>query len=188
MFTEISNLLKEGEMLRMNIFKTGQSLVVTLLPKSAEVKDPAAEQLIPLNLKGSPAELDAGFIEAVRRPLTTSTTLMTNMAEYEKSVEKAGQEARAEKDRKEAVNRHIKDAETAGKAGKKKEELEAYAKALKLDGKNIKIQLKINSLKMKTAGCGDLFSPLPAAPAKEEPPVEEPEEDKSPDNYTDENE
>ena len=89
MFTEISNLLKEGEMLRINIMRTGETLTVTVLPKSAEVKDPAAEQLIPLNLKGNPQELDAGFIEAIKLPVTKSTGLMTNIAEYEKSAEKA---------------------------------------------------------------------------------------------------
>ena len=183
MFTEISNLLKEGEMLRINIMKTGKTLTVTVLPKSAEIKDPAAEQLIPLNLKGNPQELDAGFIEAIKLPVTKSTGLMTNMAEYEKSTEKAAKESKAEKDRQDAINRHIKDAEAAEKAGKPKDALAAYTKALELDKKNVKIQLRVNTLKMKTAGCGDIFST--AIPAKEEPPVEMPEEDDYPDDTDD---
>jgi hypothetical protein len=40
MFAEISNLLKDEEMLRINIMKTGDTLVVTVLPKSGEVKAP----------------------------------------------------------------------------------------------------------------------------------------------------
>ena len=168
-------------MLLVNIMKTGDALAVTVLSKSPEVKDPAARQLIPLNLKGSPQELDAGFIEAIRLPVTKSTGLMTNMAEYEKSVEKAGQESKAEKGRQEAVSRHVRDAETAEKAGKARDALAAYAKALELDRKNIKIRLKINNLKMKTAGCGDIFSTAaPSMPAREESPIEEPEEDDDP--------
>ena len=137
MFTEISHLLKEGEMLLVNIMKTGDALAVTVLSKSPEVKDPAARQLIPLNLKGSPQELDAGFIEAIRLPVTKSTGLMANMAEYEKSVEKAGQESKAEKDRQEAVSRYVRDAKAAEKAGRAGDALAAYAKALELDRKNL---------------------------------------------------
>jgi PRTRC genetic system protein E len=125
MFTEISNLLKEGEMLRINIMKTGETLTVTVLPQSVEVKDPAAAQLIPLNLKGSPEELDSGFIEAIQSPVQKSTGLMTNMAEYEKSAEKAAKESKAEKDRQDAIAKYVKEAEIAEKAGKTKEALAA---------------------------------------------------------------
>ncbi|GAB6010061.1 PRTRC system protein E [Dysgonomonas reticulitermitis] len=168
-------------MLLLNIMKTGEALVVTVLPKSPEVKDPAAEQLIPLNLKGSPQELDAGFIEAIRSPVTKSTGLMTNMAEYEKSVGKAEQESKEVKDRQDTIDKHVREAETAEKAGKTKDALAAYAKALELDKTNTKIRLKINSLKIKAAGCGDIFSTAaPSMPVREESPVEEPEEDDNP--------
>jgi PRTRC genetic system protein E len=187
MFTEISRLLKEGEMLSLNIRKNGDTMIVVVLPKVENVKDPAAEQLIPLNLKGTPEELDAGFIEAIRSPVEKSTGLMTNMAEYEKSAEKAAQESKAVKDRQDTINRHIKEAEAFEKTGKLKEALATYTKAGELDKKNVKIQLKINGLKMKTGGCGDIFSPAPATPVKEKPPVEEPEEDDYPDD-TDDNE
>jgi PRTRC genetic system protein E len=158
MFTEISNLLKDGDILRINIMKTGESMAVTVFPQSGEVKDPAAEQLIPLNLKGSPQELDEGFVNAITKPVLQSTALMTNMAEYEKSAEKAAAESKAEKDRQEAINKHVKEAEAFEKAGKHREALTAYTKALELDKKNVKIQLKINALKMKTGGNIDLFS------------------------------
>ncbi|GHU59974.1 hypothetical protein FACS189411_17300 [Bacteroidia bacterium] len=50
MFTEISSLLKEGEMLSLNIRKgSGGTMVVVVLPGVGNIKDPAAEQLIPLN-------------------------------------------------------------------------------------------------------------------------------------------
>jgi len=178
MFTEISNLLKDGEILRINIMKTGETLVVTVLPKSGEVKDPAAEQLIPLNLKGSPDELDAGFIEAIRSPVIKSTGLMTNMAEYEKSTQKATQESKSEKDRKDKIDKYMKEAEAAEKAGKHKEALTAYSKALELDKENVKIKLKINALKLKTTGCGDIFSATT-------PQEEQPEESLYPDDTDD---
>jgi PRTRC genetic system protein E len=179
MFTEISTLLKEGEMLSMNIRKNGSEMIVVVLPKVENVKDPAVEQLIPLNLKGSPEELDAGFIEAIQFPVQKSTGLMTNMAEYEKAAEKAAQESKAVKDRQDTISRHVKEAEAFEKEGKTKEALAAYAKALEPDKNNTKIRLKINALKMKTGGNIDLFS---ATPAKEEPPVEQPEDFDYPDD------
>jgi len=175
MFTEIFNLLKEGEMLRMNIRKSGNEMIVIVLPYIENVKDSAAEQLIPLNLKGSPEELDAGFIEAIRTPVIKSTGLMTNMAEYEKSAEKARTESKAEKERQDTVNKHVKDGETFEKAGKFREALAAYTKAFDLDKKNVKIQLKVNALKLKVnGGSHDIFSAPP--PVTEKPCIEDFEE------------
>lgn len=170
MFTALSNLLKEGEMLYINIMKVGENLIVTVLPKSGEIKDPAAECLIPLNLKGSPEELDAGFIDAISNPVLQSTALLRNLSEYEKAAEKAQQESKAEKDRQETMNKQIKDAEALEKAGKLKEALAAYSKVLESDKNNNKIRLKVNSLKAKTMGCPDIFSSAPqtAADAEED--------------------
>ena len=161
MFTEISNFLKEGEMLYINIMKAGENLIVSVLPKSGDVKDPAAECLIPLNLKGSPVELDAGFVNAISKPVLQSTTLLRNMSEYEKATKKAAQESKAEKDRQETVNKQIKDAEALEKAGKLKEALTIYSKVLDADKNNQKIRLKVNSLKARTMGCQDIFSATP---------------------------
>ena len=183
MFTEISNLLKEGEMLYINIIKKGKNLIVTVLPKSGEVKDPAAECLIPLNLKGSPEELDADFAEAISKPVLQSTTLLRNMSEYEKSAEKAAKESKAAKDRQDAISKNIKDAEILEKAGKLKEALAVYSKVLESDKNNHKIRLKVNSLKARTMGCQDIFSTTPQTSSV---PEEEPEElDDNPD-FTDE--
>jgi len=173
MFTEISNILKEGEILQINIRKSGNELVVIVLPRLENVKDPAAEQLIPLNLKGLPEELDAGFIEAIKTPVEKSTTLISNLAEYEKSVEKAKNESKAVKDRQDLIDKHVKDGETFEKAGKNKEALSAYTKAFEMDRKNTKIHLKVNSLKLKLNGTHDIFSS--ATPQKEIQPTVEPE-------------
>ena len=168
-------------MLSLNIRKSGNEMIVIVLPRVENVKDPAADQLIPLNLKGSPQELDEGFIEAIKSPVTKSTGLLTNMAEYEKSAEKAREESKAEKDRQETINKNVKDAEALEKAGKYREALNAYTKVFDMDKKNIKIQLKINSLKLKLNGSNDIFST--PAPTPETPSVED--EDEEDTNYGD---
>ena len=183
MFTAISNLLKEGEMLYINIMKSGNSLIVTVLPKSGEVRDPAAECLIPLTLKGSPEELDAGFSDAIGKPVLQSTALLRNLSEYEKSAAKAEQESKVEKDRKDTGAKQIKDAEALEKAGKLKEALTVYSSVLESDKSNHKIRLKVNSLKARTMMCNDIFSatPQPATDTTED--TEEPDE--SNDTYED---
>ena len=158
MFTEISTLLNDRGTLCINIIKTGETLAVTVFPQSKEVKDPAAKQLIPLVLKGTPEELDAEFVEAIKEPVLKSVGLQTNMAEYEQSVEKAERESRAVKEREDKIAKYIKEAETAEKANKYKEALAAYNKALELDSTNTKIKGKISSVKSKMSATAGIFA------------------------------
>ena len=158
MFTEISTLLNDRGTLCINIIKTGETLAVTVFPQSKEVKDPAAKQLIPLVLKGTPEELDTGFIEAIKEPVQKSVGLLTNMAAYEKSVEKTNRESKEKKDKKDKIAKHIRDAEAAEKAGKAKEALAFYTQALELDNTDAKIRAKVSTLKAKVnGGSFDIF-------------------------------
>ena len=142
----------------INIIKTGETLAVTVFPQSKEVKDPAAKQLIPLVLKGTPEELDTGFIEAIKEPVQKSVGLLTNMAAYEKSVEKTNRESKEKKDKKDKIAKHIRDAEAAEKAGKAKEALAFYTQALELDNTDAKIRAKVSTLKTKVnGGSFDIF-------------------------------
>ena len=186
MFTTLANLLKEGEILYITIMKTGETLTVTVLPKSGEIKDPAAEYLIPLNLKGTPAELDAGFLEAISTPVVQSTALLRNMAEYEKAAAKATQESKAEKDRQDTMNKQIKEAETLEKAGKLKEALAVYSKVLEQDKNNHKIRLKVNSLKARTMGCQDIFASAQQTASHTEEETDETDDLNETDEETDE--
>jgi PRTRC genetic system protein E len=183
MFTEVSKLLHEGETLFINIRKTGDQLVVIVLPQSENVKDPAKDNLIPLNLKGSPEELDEKFIAVISEPVLKATTLMTNMGEYEKAAEKAAQESKAIKDKQELISNKLKEIETLEKDKKYAQALAVCRTTLELDPANVKIKLKFNFLQQKT-GSNDLFSSVSTAtPAAT--PVEQSDELDNPNDEND---
>lgn len=111
-FQNITNLIGDGTTLSVNIFKSGDRVTVSLLPKVKDLNDPAAQKIQPIILNGTAQELDQGFLEAVASPLKKSSGIISNMKSYEDSVKTA-----------EANSKALKDAED-----KKKKEIESNNK------------------------------------------------------------
>ena len=84
LFKKINDLLGEGCTLSINIAKKGDIMVVGVMPGNPLVKDTAVKNLSPLNISGTPAELDEGFIEAIAAPISRATGLLVDMASFEK--------------------------------------------------------------------------------------------------------
>ncbi len=99
-FTAINQMMAEGVDLTLVIRKANGQLAVSVLPKSNGLKDEAQNHIIPLTLKGLPQELDAGFLQAVARPVQKATGLITNMAQFEAQAEKAAAESKSAKEQK----------------------------------------------------------------------------------------
>ena len=99
-FTAINQMMTEGVDLTLVIRKANGQLAVSILPKSNGLKDEAQNHIIPLTLKGLPQELDAGFLQAVARPVQKATGLITNMAQFEAQTEKAATESKSAKEQK----------------------------------------------------------------------------------------
>ena len=99
-FTAINQMMTEGVDLTLVIRKANGQLAVSVLPKSNGLKDEAQNHIIPLALKGLPQELDAGFLQAVARPVQKATGLITNMAQFEAQAEKAAAESKSAKEQK----------------------------------------------------------------------------------------
>lgn len=91
-FTAIHQMMTEGVDLTLVIRKANGQLTVSLLPKSNGLKDEAQNHLVPLTVSGHPQELDAGFLQAVARPIQKTTGLISNMAQFEAQAEKAASE------------------------------------------------------------------------------------------------
>ena len=121
-----------------------------------KVKDEAQNHFTPLNLEGTPEELNAGFITAISNPVRKVSGMLKNMADFEEKTEKAAAESKALKEKNDKVNKMIKDAEALEK-DKPKEALTAYNKVLELDKYNQKIISKIAALQEKTMQ-GNLFA------------------------------
>lgn len=84
-FKKINDLLGEGCTLSINVAKKGNTLTVGVLPGNPIVKDAAAKHLSPLNISGTPDELDEGFLGAIEAPISRTTGLLVDMASFEKA-------------------------------------------------------------------------------------------------------
>lgn len=120
-FTQINQLMAQSVDITMVIRKSATGMTVSVLPKSNGLKDEAQNHIVPLTLSGLPEELDAGFMNAIANPVRKVSGLLTNMAEFEKQVDKAAnskaskeqkaKETKEEKDKREKYEKHMKKAE-----------------------------------------------------------------------------
>ena len=143
-FTAIHQMMTEGVDLTLVIRKANGQLTVSLLPKSNGLNDEAQNHLVPLTVSGHPQELDAGFLQAVARPIQKTTGLISNMAQFEAQfeaqAEKAASESKAaketkaketkeEKEKREKYEKHFKKAEELIAAKNHKEAVTALGQA-----------------------------------------------------------
>lgn len=114
--------MTDGVDLTLVIRKANGQLTVSTLPKSNGLKDEAQNHIVPLTVSGLPQELDAGFLQAIARPIQKAAGLITNMAQFEAQAEKAASESKAakdakvketkeEKEKREKYEKHLKKAE-----------------------------------------------------------------------------
>lgn len=155
MFQELFSMLNDGQMLTITLLRRGENLTVGVLPQAPDVRDEAKSQLIPLNLSGTPAELDKGFLAAIHTPVRKVSGILRNMELYEEKADKAASESKALKEKTEKVNKAVKEAEGL-EAEKPREALLAYKKVLEQDKYNSKVISKIKTLENKLSE-GSLF-------------------------------
>jgi len=113
---------------------------VSVLPVSAKVEDTSVKTLPPMVLKGTPAELDNGFFEAIKTPVEKTIGLFNNLAGYEQALEKAKTESRMEKDK-----------QNKDKQAKDKEKAAASEKTTRYDAQMKKVQELVNQKKIGEA-------------------------------------
>lgn len=128
-FTTIHQMMTDGVDLTLVIRKANGQLTVSTLPKSNGLKDEAQNHIVPLTVSGLPQELDAGFLQAIARPIQKAAGLIANMAQFEAQAEKAASESKAAKDAKAKETKEEKEKrEKYEKHFKKAEELIAVKK------------------------------------------------------------
>lgn len=109
-FKEMSVLLGDGQQLTITLRKVGQSMAASVMPDVSGVKDKAVGNIVPIVLEGTPDEFDEGFVEALKQGIPQASGLVSNIREYEESVEnakKATEMAKKEKDDKEKARREF---------------------------------------------------------------------------------
>ena len=83
MFSAIQKLLAQGDALNLLIVSVGDELSVSVLPKVGQGKDVPPGLKQPLQLRGTPAELNEGFAAAV----STFAEARKSLAEQVKATE-----------------------------------------------------------------------------------------------------
>lgn len=191
MFKEIEQMIRPGEDLALTIRKVEDGrLVVSILPRNNNLKDPAATLIPPLTLNGTGEELDGGFIAAISEPVKKSQYLLRNMEEFEKGMKASTEASKAEEERKKAdkaarekTDKLVKQAEEeAGKKNYSKAKqlyIEALASALDSDKK--KVSDALNALNAKISQT-DIFGAIEETEETTAPETEEndcPEDEES---------
>lgn len=200
-FTGLSELMQEGQIVNLTLLKKGERLHVSVMPKVRDMPEAAVKKLIPLNVNGTPSELDQGFLEAVSRPVQERFGLITNADAFRENTKAAASRkapataATASKDTKLTKNeRMAADAEAHEKAGRWPEAYQIYKKASAADPANEKLKEKVMEVWGKMAqrplfGTGeDEVQPGPSVATTVKPSPEDSDEGDDEIEYGDEEE
>ena len=98
LFKKIAETIGANDDVTLVVRKTGpDALVVSVRVENRSVTDGAKALISPFVVKGSPEELDAGFLGVIAQPLEESTGLQTSMQNFETSKKLAESQSQAAK-------------------------------------------------------------------------------------------
>ena len=143
-FKEISGLVTAGVELNVTIKRSGENLIVSVLPKVTDLKDEAAKKL------------DKEFSAAISTPVQSATGLLTNMKEFEVSQVEAQVKSKAAEANKKKYDQLVKKADDFEKGGKLNNAIACLKQAKVFAPDKQATQKKIDKLQAK-AGAGSLF-------------------------------
>jgi len=104
----------------INITSGEGKMIVSVLPVSDKLNDKAVKLIPPMNLSGTPQELDESFFSAIQKPVEKTVALFTNLEGYEAAVEKAKAQSKMESDKKDKAKKEAGDKNTKYEAQMKK--------------------------------------------------------------------
>lgn len=166
-FKTVADALQDGQQIVLTIRKSGQNLVASILSDTKGVKDKAVDNIVPIILNGTPEEFEEGFENALK-PVAQAAGLVTNIKEFEESVEtarKASEMAKKEKDAK-AKNKKQFD-ELIALARKNKDEHKfkdaksILEKASAIPDADKKLIETVQKEILQVSGEGSMFGPEP---------------------------
>lgn len=96
-FQSIYQMITAGTDLNINIRKVDNSLSVAVMPRRNSLKEDTRQNMVPLVVNGTPAELDMGFLQTIVQPIQKVQGLLANAENFEKQAEKATAQAKSSK-------------------------------------------------------------------------------------------
>ena len=88
-FQSIYQMITAGTDLNINIRKVDNSLSVAVMPRRNSLKEDTRQNMVPLVVNGTPAELDMGFLQTILQPIQKVQGLLVNGGKFRKTAEKA---------------------------------------------------------------------------------------------------
>lgn len=67
------------------------------MPRRNSLKEDTRQNMVPLVVNGTPAELDMGFLQTILQPIQKVQGLLVNAENFEKQAEKATSQAKSSK-------------------------------------------------------------------------------------------
>lgn len=165
LFKKMSEMLGEGSTLTITVAKKSDKLIVGVLPGNDLVKDSAKGRIVPLNLIGTPEELDNGFVDAISAPIAKATGLLSDMASFEKAQAEAKEKSKMEAEKKSVEEKKKKElaewldlARKNLKENKFRDALACIAGARKIASEADKTTLdKLEAEVAQASGAGSMF-------------------------------
>jgi len=116
-FRQIAQMEMNSKLMLTITKATEHKIIVSILIENDSCGDKAKNIIPPLNLKGTPEELDEGFFSHIKKPVQTASGLLSNMENFMKQVELAQTHSAMEKEKsakehkdKESKNRKYNEA------------------------------------------------------------------------------
>ena len=180
-FQSIYQMITAGTDLNINIRKVDNSLSVAVMPRRNSLKEDTRQNMVPLVVNGTPAELDMGFLHTILQPIQKVQGLLVNAENFEKQAEKVTSQAKSSKiptvpaeskearEKREKMERLLKKADDATTAKRFSEAMTwlKQARVLAHSEKQKEIDEKMQEVQ-KQASAGSLFGmaeePAPVIP------------------------
>ena len=87
-FQSIYQMITAGTDLNINIRKVDNSLSVAVMPRRNSLKEDTRQNMVPLVVNGTPAELDMGFLQTILQPIQKVQGLLVNAEKFRKNRQK----------------------------------------------------------------------------------------------------
>ena len=100
-FNRLAELVGEDYIIQIAVQKKGNSLSVSVLPKSAHDKSTTKGTIVPIVISGSPDQIDQGIISAIAQPIQSLNQLVVSGDAFIKQEKKSSKSTTAKEEKKE---------------------------------------------------------------------------------------
>lgn len=183
LFNELNRIMGVGTDVTIVVRKAADDkMIVSANFRNDAVKDDAKNYIQPFCSKGTPDELDEGFVASIATPLEESAGLQTSMQEFEAAkkvaesksaalAEQKKKEAEEQEKRKEQFKKFVDAAKSAQNERKWKEAITALTEAKKFAEQADIAKVEEGIKYCQSQDVPDLFGGIEAEPEKGESPI-----------------